>query len=398
MFDKIEQNTTSIRPGLETLENKRDLALKGKRIVLAVGSLEMGGAERQLLLLAEYLKQHCLCQVTVAGIGEPRELADVCQNKGIDWVSLPIPLDKNAGVIPNIKNLTRFRRSLRQLKPEIILSYTPLINVGCALVWRFCSAKACIWNQRDAGLGLERIKYRFLLRLSSFYVSNSEHAAEMLKGYSIPEHKITVIHNGIDVPERSKERAETLRAQMSLDTDSQTVCMIGNIHPLKDHITLVKAWNIVVKKCAGHKPVLLLAGCEYDSYSLRQLIAEYGLDGSIRILGHVRDINGLLEAVDIACFSSHTEGFPNGVLEPMAMGLPVAATDLPGIREVIGVDSQQLAWPRDPEDMAQKIINLIENENLSRQIGQRNLHRVQQCFPIEAMGQQYVNLLMKLCK
>lgn len=379
------------------MEKQRYSVLKNKRIVLAVGSLDMGGAERQLLLLAEYLRHQMQCQVTVAGIGEPAELAEACEVKSIDWVSLPIPLDKKAGIASNVRNLARFRCHLSRLKPEIIMSYTFLMNAACALVWRLCSAKACIWNQRDAGLGLEQSRWHFLPRLSSFCVSNSRHAAQMLERNSVPARKITVIHNGV-AGCQTAERMGTIRAEMGLDADSKIVCMIGNIHPLKDHITLIKAWKIVVAKCAIYKPILLLAGREYDSTALRQHISEYGLSGSVRVLGHIRNINELLEAVDVGCFSSHTEGFPNGVLELMAMGLPVAATDLPGVREIIGMDPLQLARPGDYEDMAQKIIRLIGDKNVSRQIGEKNFFKVRHHFSVETMCQSYVDLLLRVCK
>lgn len=370
--------------------------LKDCTIVLAVGSLKMGGAERQVLLLANYLQQHCGCRVVVAGLGEPGELSDLCIDRKIRCIQLPLPLDKSAGLAANARNLLRFRNCLAGLMPDILLSYTALVNVGCSLVWRLCGAKACIWNQRDAGLGFHRIKWKPLFRLSSQYVSNSAHAGQMLERCSVPSARITVIRNGVDIPE-PLNRKDAIRAEMNL-RDSKVVCMIGNIHPLKDHMTLAKAWKIVVRECAMCRPILLLAGREDDSGTLRPYLAEHGLNQSVRILGHVNDIAGLLEAVDVGCFSSHTEGLPNGVLELMAMGLPVAATDLPGTREILGADPLQLAPAGDHEDLAAKIIRLIKDEDLCRQIGHKNLLKVRECFSVKTMCRKYVDLIAGVCE
>jgi glycosyltransferase involved in cell wall biosynthesis len=173
--------------------------------------------------------------------------------------------------------------------------------------------------------------------------------------------------------------------------------MVANIHGYKDHATLIKAWREVVTQSDKTIaiPVLLLAGHPYSGMDdLMKLTNELGLTGTVRFLGPVKDIAGLLGAVDIGVFCSQFEGCPNGVLECMASGLAVAATDIPGIRQAVGPGGYPyLAPPGDPQALASRIITLINNPELRLAVGTANLRRIETEFSADQMCEKMTNLI-----
>jgi len=108
----------------------------------------------------------------------------------------------------------------------------------------------------------------------------------------------------------------------------------------------------------------------------------------------VEDISGLLFAADLGVFSSRLEGCPNGVLESMAAGLAVVATDCPGIREAVG--DEALPWlvpPGDPETMAAKLLELAEHPDLRAELAIQNRQRIESEFTLERMNWRLATLL-----
>jgi glycosyltransferase involved in cell wall biosynthesis len=129
---------------------------------------------------------------------------------------------------------------------------------------------------------------------------------------------------------------------------------------------------------------------------LKTLAYDLDLGPSVRFLGHVADIPSLLGAVDLGVFSSQLEGCPNGVLECMAAGLAVVATDIPGVREAMGSQNDGiLAIPGDFGDMASKITRLALDPALRTRYGSANRERVQQLFGVDRMCLETAALIAK---
>jgi glycosyltransferase involved in cell wall biosynthesis len=139
----------------------------------------------------------------------------------------------------------------------------------------------------------------------------------------------------------------------------------------------------------------MLAGRFDNMYgSLRALAVNLGIQDNVRFLGQVADISILLGAIDLGVFSSRFEGCPNGVLECMAAGLAVVATDIPGIREAVGPSVYRfLVPPGDAEALANKIIELAADPCLRAELGKLNAHRAREVFSLERMGKQTADLI-----
>src|SRR5262249_36248986 len=168
-----------------------------------------------------------------------------------------------------------------------------------------------------------------------------------------------------------------------LAEDDFLVSCVAHLHRFKDHDTLLRAWRIVLDRL-DRRPsaVLALAGRPAGAEdSLKALAHDLELGRSVRFLGEIDDVTGLLAASDLGVLSSRAEGFPNAVVESMASGLAVAGTDIPGLREPLGPEgSALLAPPGDADGLAVAIVTAAQSPELRRSLGERNRERARTEF------------------
>jgi glycosyltransferase involved in cell wall biosynthesis len=172
--------------------------------------------------------------------------------------------------------------------------------------------------------------------------------------------------------------------------------MLAHFHSGKDHQTLLRAWRRVVDAARDDpKPVLLLAGRPAGTeHAVKALAFDLDLREHIRFLGDVDDVGGLLRASDIAVFSSSSDLFGRAATEPMRAGLPVVATDIPGIREAVGDDGAAfLAPPGDDGVLAAAILRLVRDPELRERVGNANAELLEARHPAESTSRRYARLL-----
>ena len=283
---------------------------------------------------------------------------------------------------------------LRDAGPDILLPYTLLPNVVCGLVWQRTGARLCVWNQRDEGIfSLEQKWQQRAAQQTPRFIANSRSGAQyLIDKLDVDPAKIRVIPNGIERQPPQFDR-HAWRASLDIADTTFVACMIGNLHANKDHATLLKAWRFVVDR--NKRAMLVLAGRHYGAHELLvALTRELELENNVCFTGQISDVSGLLTAVDLGVFSSRSEGCPNGVLECMAAGLAVAATDIEGIREVIGEHGARfLAPPGDAERLAQIIIELANDPETRMSIGTANQSRIKARYNAQRMCEDTVSLL-----
>jgi len=353
-------------------------------------NLELGGAERQGLMLARFLRERYAADVRILGLHEaPGRLSQLCDQAGLPWKGIRVSWQWGLRhVFTNLRELQRIAAALRQEKPDLLLPYTFFPNVVCGLVWRCTGAKLCIWNQRDEGRFLEPEPWRGLAsRLTPYFLANSEDGREaLLHAFAVSPDKIAVVPNGVVLDPPLADRREW-RERLNLADDVFAACMVANIHEYKDHPTLLRAWRSLADLLPQGvpAPVLLLAGRVDHGEFVHDLAASLGLNDCVRFLGAIGDVAGLLRAVDLCVHSSRTEGLPNAVLEAMASGLAVVATDIPGIREAVGGDGYRFLVPAgDPQALAELIAKFIREPALCRTLGERMRMRVSELFDANA--------------
>jgi glycosyltransferase involved in cell wall biosynthesis len=364
------------------------------RVIIVCNDLEIGGAERQALILARYLAERA--EVEIWGLEGPGPLAALCAEDGIPWHVAHFTYPTTTREL--LRGLPRFAGALRRAKPDVLLPYTIFPNVVCGLLWRWVGARACVWNQRDEGVTrmgprAEQLAIRQVRR----FIANSEQGARFLTDtLKVRRGRIHVVRNGVDPPRPGGDRVQA-RRQLALPDDGFVVCMIANLSRFKDHLELLRAWRVAVGRLArtGRAPVLLLVGRLESGYpALASYIQDSDLAQTVRFLGYVPDVSPVLSAADLGIFSSRSEGCPNGVLECMVAGLPVVGTDIAGIREAVGMSGHRfLSPPGDPDAMAERIVELAADPELRRNMGLVNQERVQNEFGATRMCESTMSVI-----
>ena len=379
------------------------LELSEKNIIFVFASFELGGAEKQAIQLARYLTYEQHAHTQFWGFSGPGQLSELCDQNGIPWRVFPYPIVDNNWALTTV-NLYRFCLAMRKARPDILLPYTIRPNIICGLTWRWSGARVCIWNQRDLGIGRFAPKLeKAAIQQTPIFIANSEQGINFLnKTFNIKTNRLKLIRNGVELDPPIFNRKEW-RDRMGVDDNAFLACMIGNLSKFKDHVTLLEAWHTVVEYLKLRQqpfPILVLAGRFDDMYiPLKNLAENLGIHNQIQFLGKVDDIAGLLQAIDLGVFSSCSESSPNGVLECMAAGLAIVATDSPGVEEIIGDNGRtQLSPVGNANKLAEKIIEFISSPSLRSIMGTQNRNRILKEYGLTRMCEETASFLSQTIK
>jgi glycosyltransferase involved in cell wall biosynthesis len=240
-----------------------------------------------------------------------------------------------------------------------------------------------VWHIRSS----DRDPYdRLLYRLCSKLIL----VADALRGrfdFARGEGKFVTIHNGVDLDEfRAGRSPASILEQSGCRPGEIVIGCFGRVEPMKGQACLVEA---VGKIMARHRNVRLLLCGEFTDESYREhcegISRRYGIADRVRFLGHQSDVAQVLSAADVAVLPSLSgEAFPRAVIEAMAVGRPVVATDVGGTREAIleGVTGFVVP-PGDPEALADRIDRLMGDAAMRAAMGEAARLRAEEFFSIE---------------
>jgi glycosyltransferase involved in cell wall biosynthesis len=376
-----------------------DNPFENKRILIVLHTMVIGGSQTQVLHFADYLKNRLKAEVQVWSFIYSEYYAQMLTQHGIPFF-IPSPFFEG-GKIQKTIGLLRFLLKIRSFRPHIIMPFNNLPNKVCGAVWKWTGAKTCIWNQRDEGRDITGgFIEKLALKYTPIFVSNSEEGKKFLqKTFNIESEVITIIYNGVRLA-RPKLPKEEWKKKLNIDSSSLAAVMVANLTQYKDHQTLLKAWKSVIQSASlQRKPVLVVAGKKCETYKpLKDYVHVNQLEPYVRFPGFVDDVPGLLKACDLGIFSSKFEGCPNGILESMAAGLPVVATDITGAREALGEDYPFLVPKDNSEVFAQKIIAFLSDPKMRQTYGAQNFKRVSELFSLERMTLCYQQLLSRIIR
>lgn len=244
-----------------------------------------------------------------------------------------------------------------------------------------------------------RIVNKILLKVTDKIVAVSESIRkDIIKYDGIDSSKILVIPNGIDT-ERFKPKGNfaDIRKEFSIKESDIVVGFVGRVVPAKGLEYLIDALPFLKKEFKNIK--LLITGEGSTMERLKKKAKENNVHDSIIFTGKRRDIPDILSCTDIFVMPSVAEGLPNALLEAMAMGKPIVATEVGGIPEVIkNGHSGLLVPPRNPEALATAIKDLISNDQLAAKMGQVARHIVLDNFSIWSIAQKWQTLYLSILR
>ena len=203
--------------------------------------------------------------------------------------------------------------------------------------------------------------------------------------------KFTLIRNGVAM--ENLNRTGSLRREINATDEEVVFGMVARLHYPKDPILYLKAAKMVLESNGGCHFVLIGDGSLYDE--CLEFVSKSGLESRVHVLGFRKDARFLYSDFDVFVLSSLFEGLPLTVIEAMFAGLPVVASNVGGIPELVS-DGRNgfLTIPGSPEDLAQKMLLLAEDDYLRRKMGGESSIIAKSQFALETMISQYRDLYL----
>jgi glycosyltransferase involved in cell wall biosynthesis len=349
------------------------------RMLCVIDGLGFGGAERSLAELLPGLVSAGI-EPTVAclhrrGGGVEHDVLE----KGFDIRFLP------EGPVARVRNL---RRTIRETSPALVQTTLAAatfagtfaaVGTGVPVLTSLVNQSYTTERMADPHVRAAAVHMiRAIDGVTSRHLTTHFHAiTQAVKRWAVatlrvPPDRITVVERGRD-PRRlgvpGPERRAIERQRLGLEPDAKVVVAVGRQEFQKGHRFLLEA---MIEVIAAHpSAVLLLAGREGEETTHLRTLAEHPpLDRAVRFMGHRDDLPDILAASDVFAFPSLWEGLGGAVIESMALGLPIVATDLEPVREVVE-DGRcaLLVPPRAPRAIASAISSLFADRDQAQALG-----------------------------
>ena len=375
--------------------------LKNTSFLFVVNTLDgFGGAERQALLLASYIKANVSKHVAFIAFheGVTRTYKCILEKEGFEVYYFPF--NHHAPKARKLLQYYKLVQFVKKLSPDVLIPYVAESNKIVAQIWKYTGAKFAFWNQREEGRKLygTPIEQKMIRKVSAIVSNSFEGASALKRTYGLSDKDITVINNGI-IPYKQDFITTDWHHKLGIETNRPIISMIANITSRKDHETLLKAWKIVIQDCKIKNlelPFLILAGRKAETYDkLRLLAFDLNLSNHIAFVGELNPVQDVISQSLFCVFSSNLEGCPNGVLECMEQGKVVVGTNISGLRQAMGdkYENVCLSEPNNPKSLAKKILGIITNDELREEIGLYNAKRILKEFSVEQMANSYLDLI-----
>jgi len=374
-------------------------------VVQLIDSFNQGGSERQALQLTRLLSHSNQFEVRLASLSPEGILRTTVNDLPVGEVpSFPLNsfYDQNA-----MRQLRRFVRWLKSVNAAVLHTHDFYTNVfgmtGGALARvpvRIASMRETVGMRSRAQRQAQQIAYS----LAHGVVANSNAVREKLEHDGIRRDKISVVYNGLDLSRLAshRERRDVL-SFFSLPPEPENaprpfVTIVANMRlEVKDHPMFLRAARKV--KDAVPNAGFLLAGEGELAESLRSLAHELNLGDSTFFLGRCERIADLLGISSVCVLSSKAEGFSNSILEYMAAGRPVVATDVGGAREaIVEGETGYLVPAGDAQLMATRIIKLLKEPALALSMGERGREVAATRFSLDTQLKQTEDLYNRLLR
>jgi len=213
-----------------------------------------------------------------------------------------------------------------------------------------------------------------------------------LRDFRVPPAKALLIHNAADLSAFVPgEPDPALARSLGLEPGDLVVGAVGNLRPVKDHATLLRAFARVAARVPQARLVIVGEGDERPR--LEALAAELGIAGSVKLLGQRADVPLLLRRFDVFVLSSISEGLSLSIVEAMAVARPVVATRVGGNPEIVRDGETGLLVPSgDPPALAEALVALLDDPARRDAFGAAGLRRAQSVFSLPGMIEQYERL------
>jgi glycosyltransferase involved in cell wall biosynthesis len=365
---------------LGPLLNLTPVPSRPARVVFLLQDLKFGGTQRQALDLARLLNP-ARFQVEIWLLAGGNDLVPLAESYGIPLVRLSL------GEPVGPRSILKLWQRLRRQAIDLLMLFTVVPNIWGRLLGRLTRVPVIVGNCRGGGAP-QRQHERWLWPLADHILCNADNLkAQLTSHYRVPPARLSVILNGVDT--------DFFTPSWEPRSGPPRVLCIARMVPDKDHDTLIRAFQRVA---ATHPEAeLWLVGDGPRKEAVSQLAQKLLPAGKVKFLPGQTDLRPVLHQACLLVLSSVYEALPNVVLEAMAAGLPVVATSVGGLPEVVSPgETGFLVPPGDAGALAAALDNVLAAPERRLALGRAGRARVERDFSFAAMVRRHERVFQSL--
>jgi glycosyltransferase involved in cell wall biosynthesis len=353
------------------------------KITFIIGQLGIGGAEKQLSLVVKGLVDKAW---HVSVISMSRKQGDYWENHlrelGIHVYRLPAESNR-------VRRLLAISRFLKDQRVQIVHSWTLHTNLYAAVGGRLSGIPVRMGSERsNHGSSRKRVGRWYGLNLwgQDTLVVNSSQEAAYLSSYR-PNLKVALVPNGVETLEKniSVQEKNDLRVRLGIPNNRPIIGAVGSLVPGKNFSLMMKALNILARERIAF--TLVLIGDGPLRSDLKQQAASSLPKDAVIFTGTISNTAVWYPAFDLLCMpSSEEEGMPNVIMEASAAGLPVVASIVGGVPDLIKDGGTGiLVQPNDAQSLAKELKRLLVDATLRERMGQAGMAKMRREFSVGRM-------------
>jgi len=359
------------------------------KIAYIIDQLGTGGTERQLKILIDNLDPS-IFDISLFLLRGDKE--HYLKPKNISTYLLDI--NKLASLDCFFK-LLKLSRTLKKEKYQIIQTFFQDSTIIGALAGKIVGINEIIISIRDMLFWAKPAELKIMqlmMKLSDKIVVNSKAVKQKIKPLC-KNTSVQIIYNGIltgKAFERNNRDKDALKKEFNLD-NKLIVTLVSNYNrQIKRVDLLIEAVPHIIKEVPAY---FIIVGDGWMRESLEKRVKELNIEKYIKFTGLRNDVENILKGSDIALNTSDSEGFSNSVIEAMRAGLPVAATNVSGNKELIkNKETGLLFEPGNIKDLTEKVLYLLKNKDFAGKLGENGKQLIEKQFDVKIMVQQYIKL------
>jgi len=361
------------------------------RLAIMIDSLKVGGAQKLISAYASNAAAHGIVPVVIILRQDNAPfIMDSIRSSGIKLIPLPQA---------SLFNVHRFRHLVKILeheRVELVQTHLTYSNILGGLAARLAGVPVIAtlhsiavpkgWKPK-----LLKVLENFVLRnYATRILAVGQVVADANQGDYGPR-KVDVIPNGIPKPKFPPiQERDRLRREITGDGLGSIVITVGRFTRAKGYEDMIEAFSLLRQRALG--PTLVMVGSGTTVDTIRNQIQNLDLNQSIILTGEREDVPDLLALSDVYASSSHREGLPLAVLEAMMAGLPVVATSVGDIPNVVTEETGGVVPPHRPELLADAIEDLLQNPKKREAMGQAAYRRAMDEYSVDAWMKKHLAL------
>ncbi len=373
------------------------------RVVLLISNLEYGGAQRQVIELANYLnadrlRAYVCCLSDYVPLARDLHDADAC----LKIVAKHSRFD--------VFVARRLSRLFDELGIDLVHAFLFDAEIAARVAGRLGRRVAVIGSERNTDYTMKSrhaLALRCTRRCFDAIIANS-HAGKrfQMRSLGIDEARLFVVHNGVDVTRFRPCDGGGIRRELGLGAEVRVVGMFCSFKRQKNHAMYFRMAERVLREiddvvflCVGSAMHSGLQGSDAYQDRMISMVSEMGLTNSVRFLGNRDGIAAVFGLCDVTVLTSRREGTPNALLESMACGVPVVATDVADNAIVVpeGEAGYVVAYDDDAA-MADRVLSLLSDDAARCEMGERARAWVTREFSVAAMATRTIEVYRRVLR